>query len=611
MSARASPLDLPLSGVRLVEASAGTGKTFTIATLYLRLILERGLMPERIVVATFTRAATAELAMRLRKRLRIAAEILCAEDPARPRDDEDGERQATRAVIAHALAGADADTLAIRAREAELAMDTAVIGTLHAFCNRVLGEFGFETGRSPGELELLEDARALQQEIVEDFWRACSTDAEAARLLTETWRAPDALSKQVGDPRWRGRCMGNAAQLQAAVQDSKARSEESLMRLDAIRNAIAGWDDETLQAADAELVACINHKGACDSRSRGLRALRAWAQSGNAPDLLSAAARKAVEGLVERGLSGMKSCKRLPQGPVFAATVDLDANIVTLEQLEHATRAKLLLDARAYLDRELPARMKALGVLGYDQAVDELAVALDDPQRGARAVRAIRECWPVALVDEFQDTDPQQWKILKKLFAHEDGALVLVGDPKQAIYGFRGGDVHAWLMAKHDAQGEPLRLDESQRAGAGVNAAVNALFSRADAFVETGIAHEDVHAAPRVAERALLVDGAPTPGLQIWQLPSIGTTAKGTSKLHNKGDAQSHIEAACVTQIVAWLEGARHGRVQLRDGDGSPRELCPSDIAVLVNSNREAASMQRALARAGVPAASCLRASVY
>src|SRR5690348_10779945 len=225
------PLDLPLSGVRLVEASAGTGKTFTIATLYLRLILERGLVPERIVVATFTRAATAELAMRLRKRLRIAAEILRAEDPVRARENDDGETQAARAVIAHALRDSDAVTLGVRAREAELAMDTAVIGTLHGFCNRCLSEFGFETGRAPGATDLLEDTRALQQEIVEDFWRACSTEPNAARLLAESWRTPDALAAQVCDPRWRGRKVGNAAELQAAAQDAGARRALTLTRL--------------------------------------------------------------------------------------------------------------------------------------------------------------------------------------------------------------------------------------------------------------------------------------------------------------------------------------------------------------------------------------------
>jgi exodeoxyribonuclease V beta subunit len=493
-------------------------------------------------------------------------------------------------------------------------MDTAVIGTLHGFCNRVLGEFGFETGRALGEPELLEDARALQQEVVEDFWRTCSTNADAARLLAETWRTPDALAAQACDPRWRGRTVGNADALHAATQDAGVQRGETLARLDAIRNAIAGWDDDALLAADKELADCFDKRGwsARDARIRGLREIQAWARSSTAADLLSAKAAKAVEDLSERVMSTKASCKRLPQGPVFAAIADFDANIKALEQLDQASRARLLLDARAFLDRELPARMKALGVLGHDQAVDELAAALDDPQHGARAVRAIRERWPVALVDEFQDTDPQQWKILRTLFAHERGALVLVGDPKQAIYGFRGGDVHAWLMAKHDAQGQPLRLDESQRAGAGVNAAINALFSRDGAFLEAGIAHEDVHPAPRVAQRALLVDGRPAPGLQVWQLPSTGITNKdGSSRAWNKGDAQSQIEAACVAQIVEWLEGARQGRLQLRDGDGGTRELCARDIAVLVNSNREARSMQRALSQAGVPAASCLRASVY
>jgi exodeoxyribonuclease V beta subunit len=607
-----TPLDLPLSGVRLVEASAGTGKTFTIATLYLRLVLEGGLVPGSIVVATFTRAATAELAMRLRARLRLASEILRDADPARERGGDDGETQATRAVIAQALGAADAGTLAGRARDAELAMDTAVIGTLHAFCNRVLNEFGFETGRAPGELELLEDPRALQQEIMEDFWRSCSSDADAARLLAETWRTPEALAKQVCEPRWRARRVVAGDAVQIPAQQRRVQREATLAQLDAIRNAIAGWDDAALQVAMQELADCISHQGARKARAQGLQALRDWARAGTAADLLSAAARKAVDGLAADKLSEMKTCTRLPEGPVFAAIADLDANIKSLEQLDQAARARLLLDARGWLERELPERMKALGKLGHDQVVDALAAALQDPQRGAQAVRAIRERWPVALVDESQDTDPQQWRILEKLFAHENGALVLVGDPKQAIYGFRGGDVHAWLMAKREAQGEPLRLDESQRAGAGVNAAINALFSGDDSFVERGIVHEDVHAAPRVAERALLVDDEPAPGLTVWRVPSTGNTNKdGGTRAWYKGDAQARIETACVAQSVDWLEGARRGRVRLREGNGNTRELCPRDIAVLVNSNREAKSMQRALGAAGVPAASCLRASIY
>jgi exodeoxyribonuclease V beta subunit len=604
MSARMTPLDMPLSGVRLVEASAGTGKTFTIATLYLRLILEQGLMPEQIVVATFTRAATAELAIRLRKRLRLADDMLRHEDPPRDRDDDDGEARATRAVIAHALETNDKHVLAKRARAAELAMDTAVIGTLHAFCNRCLGEFGFETGGAPGELELLEDSRVLQQEIIEDFWRSCSTDADAARLLAETWRKPDALAIQACDPRWRGR----HAEVIEPDLDSLQKDYERL------RSSIAAWDEQVFDVADAELKECFSHHGARTPRKKALRALRAWACA-EADQIEDSNAAKEASRFLHEAECEPKSFQRNTRGEPFDQARSVCALLRRLESAREAQEvmpaARLLLKARAYLDRELPARMKALDVVGHDQAVDELAAALDDPQYGARAVRAIRQRWPVALVDEFQDTDPQQWKILKRLFVHEGGTLVLVGDPKQAIYGFRGGDVHAWLLAKHDAQGEPLRLDESQRAGSGVSSAINALFSRKDAFVEAGIAHEDVRSAPRVAECALLVDGEAASGLQVWRLPLPEPKGKTKPKVHSKGDAQSRIEAACVTQIVEWLEGARRGRVQLREGDGGTRELCARDIAVLVDSNAQAKSMQRALARAGVPAASCLRASVY
>jgi len=148
-------LDLPLDGIRAVQANAGTGKTFTIATLYLRLILSHGLMPAEIVVATFTRAATAELAERLRAWLALVDELLRGADPASPRDGEDSERAVLRRVIGQALqtrtdngSPASLDTLRKRIDEARLALDTAQISTLHGFCFRVLAELGFEARQS-------------------------------------------------------------------------------------------------------------------------------------------------------------------------------------------------------------------------------------------------------------------------------------------------------------------------------------------------------------------------------------------------------------------------------------------------------------------------------
>lgn len=614
MNAPRNALELPLTGVRVVEASAGTGKTFTLATLYLRLVLERALRPEQIVVATFTRAAAAELSTRLRERLRRAAVLLARDEPVRTHDNDDGETQATREAITQALAGSDVDveTLRKRARDAELAMDTAVIGTLHGFCHRALGEFGFETRRALAPLELLDDTRALQGEVVEDFWRAGSADDDTARVLAETWGSPQKLAMQVADPRWRGRAITTAASAPASMSQLRKRRSELSAWLDALRNAIAGWDEALLREAESELGTCISHAGARAARFRGLRDLRNWATSTAPAWPVPGPIGKALNDLSPAVMQAMKSCKRLPEGPAFDAVADLGKVLADIAALDAAASALVLREARAFLERELPERMHALGKLGHDQAIDALVAALDDPHRGPDAVAAIRKRWPAALIDEFQDTDPTQWKILQKLFGCNEGSLILVGDPKQAIYGFRGGDVHAYLAARACADGDPMPLDESQRAGTGVNAGINALFARADAFVDKAIAYHDVHSAARVAPYALLRDGKPMSGLRLWQLPASGKTKKdGSALAWNKGDAEHAIEAACVAHVVELLTAAQAGTAQLRTGDGSTRALRPGDLAILVNDNRQAHAMQRALGKAGVPAASCLRASVY
>ncbi|HET9819378.1 MAG TPA: UvrD-helicase domain-containing protein, partial [Rhodanobacteraceae bacterium] len=234
MSGVADPLLLPLDGTRVAEASAGTGKTFAIATLYLRLILERGLKPDEIVVATFTRAATAELSGRLGERMTLATRLLQDDDPGTPRAGENGAHAEIRRTVAQARAsGASLDDLRQRARTAAAMQDTALIGTLHALCFRALSEFGFDTGQALSQPQLIEDVRALELEIVRDFWRRGSADAATASLLAETWGAPKRLARQVCDARW-GNLPADHVPQPAAV-DTGAQEAD----LAALRAAIA------------------------------------------------------------------------------------------------------------------------------------------------------------------------------------------------------------------------------------------------------------------------------------------------------------------------------------------------------------------------------------
>lgn len=602
MSDLRDPLQLPLGGIRVVEASAGTGKTFTIATLWLRLILEHGLLPEQIVVATFTRAATAELSERLRARLRIADELLSTSDPTSSREGESGDASAARAVIAQSLSrNGDIEALRSHVRAARLGMDAAMIGTLHGFCHRVLDEFGFEAGQTLRRPQLIDDVRELELEIARDFWRRGSGDPEVACRLAATWGSPEALAEQACDARWRGREIDIPEPDAAALRSA----------FDAARQRIAAWSDTVMQAAAAALRECVAHPPTLKQRLTALDDVHVWAKAGHDDAEADARALEKARSLGAKALDAVNPKGLHAEGVAFddlASLCDAQAAIDSAPGCrDKLPQARLLREARAFLEAELPKRLAARDLMSHDQAVDALATALRGDARG-NAIARIRERWRAALIDEFQDTDARQWEIVQRLFG--GSILVLVGDPKQAIYGFRGGDVYAWKRACGEAASERLRLHESHRAGQGMMAAVNALFDARGAFIDAGIDYAEVASAPTVTLRALLRDGEPVPALQLWRLPQK-LNDKDNAVAHGKGEAYVLIERACVAHVAALLADARASRVQLRDKRGVAKPLQAKHIAVLVNENRQAASMQAALARAGVPACSNLQASVY
>src|SRR5579875_2723867 len=284
------------------------------AALRRRLILERGLQPEEIVVATFTRAATAELSERLRAWLALADRQLHGDEPDRLRDGEQGEAAMLRRIVTqareHLARSGDADaphTLRRRAREAAFAIDTAQISTLHGFCHRVLNEFGFETGQALRDPELIDDVRALELEIVRDFWRSGSADPATARMLAETWKSPEVLAAQVCDPRWRGRVI-------VLPDPDSAGPETELAR---IRPLIAAWSDAALAQADREIGRSFGHPSARKPRCNALRVLRDWARGHLAGDDSDAIALTEANRFDPAEMERLGSFRSHPAGDVF------------------------------------------------------------------------------------------------------------------------------------------------------------------------------------------------------------------------------------------------------------------------------------------------------
>ncbi|MBA2638039.1 MAG: UvrD-helicase domain-containing protein, partial [Solirubrobacterales bacterium] len=261
-----------------------------------------------------------------------------------------------------------------------------------------------------------------------------------------------------------------------------------------------------------------------------------------------------------------------------------------------AMRRRLALKARDELER----RKRRAGLMTYDDLLTRLQATLAGPGGDTVAAR-LRARYRVVLVDEFQDTDPVQWDIMRRAFGAGDGTLVLIGDPKQAIYAFRGADVYAYLDAAAKA-GDQATLGVNWRSDQGLIDAYDALFAGARLGHE-GIVHRTVRAAD--ANRATRLHGAPSPTpLRIRVVhrdePSVELTRQGYA---SNTSAREHIARDLASELVALLSSG--AEIELRNEDGTTRGstlVCPGDVAVLVRTHRNADLVRDALDQVGIPA---------
>lgn len=588
MSNRLDPLTLPLAGRHLIEASAGTGKTWTIAALYLRQLLENRREPGQMLVVTFTEAAAAELRERIAARLHEARGALAGA----PADE-----------FLTALLGRlpDRDAAAAHLDDALLRLDELAVYTIHGFCGRALADHAFSAA-SRFEADLETDTAPLTTQILGDFWRRCCAAADDRILATlyALWpRGPEDLAAalkrldgmphlrllpppQAVDPAGAGAALaGRLRALAAAWPDGREAALTCLLEAEGLsRTAKNGYKPDDLQALFA--------------------ALDAWADEprGLLPAGYQRLARDALAAALTPG--ALKNAVAPPDHPLFAA---IEAVQAADAALGHAVRVRTLHDALAYLAHQRAARLAASGRRGFDSLLHELDAALAGAG-GAALAGALARRYPVLMIDEFQDTDPLQYRLFERLqrAAGDDFGMYLIGDPKQAIYQFRGADVFAYLAARAD-------IPPAQRHTLGVNHrstqrlvdVVNAVFGRHPRpFVLQGegqvIDFEPVVAAGRCEQTPLHLDGAPPPACELWWLDGA-ESGKSLSK-DAAGDRALAALAARVAQLLAL--GAA-GRACIGDAP-----LAGRHIGILVRTNRQAGQVQAALRAAGVDSV-CLR----
>ncbi|MBA2352657.1 MAG: exodeoxyribonuclease V subunit beta [Burkholderiales bacterium] len=620
-AAQSMALTAPLESSSLIEASAGTGKTWTLSGLFVRLIVEKGLPVEGVLAVTFTRAATAELRDRIRRKLRDTLEAL----DGGVVDDAFCEQLALR--ITSGAVEVDIAMAKQRLSAALHGFDDAAIYTIHGFCQRVLGDRAFSSAM-PFDTEIVTSAQEAISEIVADFWRSRVASPDITKLDAAGIFAHEVFVSWL---------LGKAkpitpASLEDWLRPHLTRREFRIDRSDAGQSIaqLASCIEQRpvlLQLwleHGADIIALLeNHDGLHRGKYRKT-SIPDWAAKFESylrgRDDAHLLPEKFVKFTASELARAVNKGKQSPEHALFRKAEDYQQAIAKLTACCEEHQRQLKLDLLDYTRSELRIRMRERRVQTYDDLLLNLHEALQGAG-GDDLATALRLRYPAALIDEFQDTDPLQFAIFERIYdGASEAALFLVGDPKQAIYSFRGADLFTYLKA--GTRCHRHALTESQRSAPSLVQALNAVFgASSNPFRFQQIAYSEIHAAAR--DRAVLYDDSEEAGAADSPSDTAGAAERRKSgdsaplrvflcgsaadgRACTKGDATSWATKTAAAEIARLLNAAQRGAVRL-----GARPLVAGDIAVLVNSHRQGTMVRHALNELGIACADYANHSVF
>lgn len=570
----------PLLGTRLIEASAGTGKTYTITGLYIRLLLGHGdeetrhplpLTVDQILVVTFTEAATAELRDRVRRRIhqaRLAFE--------RSHSEEAFFTQLLQEIPDHQSA-------AQWLLQAERQIDQAAIYTIHGFCQRMLVENAFESG-SRFQNEFITDESQLKAQVVADHWRQSfyGLSVDLTAQVRQLWQSPNALLNDI--ERY---LSGADIELIAPLADLDIEQIHSdiIQRINALKAQWLQHHEDLFKCIDQSQVSKKSYSK--KYLPLWMQKVRFWAEQPTrdygVPDELS---RFSQAVLIEK----TKQDDKAPCHPVFEAIEDFLAQPLSL-------KAPLMAQAILACRQRLAAAKHRDALMSFDDLLSQLAGAFC-LEGGERLAERIRTQYPVALIDEFQDTDPLQYSIFRQLyFDHSQCGLFMIGDPKQAIYAFRGADIFTYIKARRDVS-QHYTLTTNWRSSTQMIEASNAMFKQSPApfLYDDDIPFVEVNSSPSADHMRWSLAGQTQPAMTLWYDDEV-------QKPISKSEYQQSMATYTANEITRILQLASEGQAFCHRGEQA-RPIEAGDIAVLVRTAAEGRLIQQVLSQQGV-------ASVY
>lgn len=558
---------LPLTGRSLIEASAGTGKTYSLAFIYLRLLLGIGeqcypeaLSVEQILVVTFTKAATEELRYRIRQNIHQLRKA-CLQGY-----HDDANYQQLLDYIENK------DVAARQLYYAEQSMDQAAIFTIHSFCQRLLTSYAFEAG-ALFKKTLLKDENQLYLQQVQDFWREYffPLPTDLAKIIWQNWVDPQALLDDI------------LPYINRVLPDNICLSSIPLLErinqihqqnMSFIGQIKSQWLAHVMDIQTIIVQSGVSkHSYANHHLTRWLTTITQWAEAPTEDYLIP---QKELAKFSQTELNNKTNKGKIaPEHPLFAQIDQILTHSFSLKEA-------ILFDIVAIVNRNIIKEKGKLAQMGFDDLLNDLRQALYN-QNSTYLVKQIIAQYPVAMIDEFQDTDPVQYQIFDRIYADRKNSLLLfIGDPKQAIYSFRGADIFTYIQAKSSVD-HCFTMTTNWRSIPTMVTAVNQLFGfKSNPFIFKQIPFKSMQSAEENHHNAFYINQQRVNPLSCYLLPESITT---------NNDYLDYAAQFCAEQITQWLQADSY----VINKNDQKKRITSADIAILVRNSREADVIQQAL----------------